>query len=765
MRKILYYNYSLLILLLFACTDDISQTDSLLSENVYDVNIYVDKQKNEARAIVSDDETSLIWRFLQNDNATAFSVDNNYARTSLFFNVTSGSFNGYSVTSIRNEVALLFPEQQTYFIQNGRILLPMPSQDGTLSSLANTSYQWGFSSLSESENGYIGYTTMTDLMAICRFTFLTEDTAIDNIVDVQLTATKGVFYIDRYLNISSGSFEEGHLVSSMSLHNMSGIDGTVYFAFFPSSFELNFVVTDASGNMYEGTVRQNKYVAGQYNTYTVQCSKMESQSGESGDDYIEVCGIQWAKGNLIYDATSFGNNGLVEHYSLADTQWYYPELIYSDNYHISHFNWGVVGENALSHTLYANIKGDIGGKIFSDRFCTEQIYSFSFALYGDIAYWSTKGNLRMPSQEEMYKLYSEASYSRGYYVMPSGERIYGFLFWTPQGKREINLEMRVFTDSDFDTKLFLPNAGLREIKSSCLNYLNNRGYYWHSNHDHDMNQLMLTSEHLIWRATGAAYGRSVRPVKNSSSTREEVTKDYIELFGIKWTKGNLQYGASLGTAEGFRQLWSIAGAQWKFPESGLGFGNYSSVQNFDAVYHFNWGVCGTNAISQSACAKYSGDIAGKMFFDQFCTQQTTDFDAAAYGDIVYWASNGKYRMPTNEEMYKLFSMASYSRGCYVAADGSQTFGFLFKEPENGNRVVETKFQYYTDYDLEHFLFLPNAGNRQANSSTILRIGYTGYYWNSYSNQLFEQLKLGTVSPDWSSTNPIYGRTIRPVVNE
>ncbi|MCD8235998.1 MAG: hypothetical protein LUD00_04945 [Prevotellaceae bacterium] len=763
MKKIVLYS---LVILLFSCSDDVSIDNSISQGLEHEINVFISKQEKNTRAIVSDEETSLVWNFKQNDKAIAFGVDNGYDKASLLFNETSGSFRGYKISSARNEIALLFPEQQTYAVQNGRVLLSLPSQNGTLFSLANTSYQWGYASLFEAENGYVGYTTMTDLMAICRFSFLVGDAAIRDIVDVHLTATKGAFYIDRHLNISSGSFEDGNLVSEMTVHNFNGIDSTVYMAFFPSSFELDFEITDASGNMYEGNLRQNKYVAGQYNTYTVQCSKSETQSVKHESDYIEVCGIQWAKGNLVYDATSFGDNGMMEHYYLADTQWYYPELDNSDDYHISHFNWGVLSNNALSHNLYANYKGDLGSKMFAERSCVNQVNSFSFAQYGDIAYWSTKGKMRMPSQEEMYKLYSEASYSRGYYVTPSGEKINGYLFWTPQGEREINLNVNVFTDSELDTKLFLPEAGLRETKMSSLNFINNRGYYWHSNKDENMNQLMLCQSGLIWRSTGAGYGRSVRPVKNSESIPpDEDKKDYIEFLGTKWAKGNLQYGASLGTSDGFRDLWSIANDQWRYPESGLGFGNHSSTLDFDAVYHFNWGVCGENAVSQSLYAKYNGDIAGKMFVNQNCTQQTTDFNQASFGDIAYWASNGKYRMPTEEEMKKLFTEASYSHGCYVAADGSQTFGFLFKEPENGKRVVETKFQNYTDYDLEHFLFLPNAGNRQSKSDVILRIGYTGYYWHSCKEPLFEQMKLGTVNLDWTSTNPAYGRTIRPVLNE
>lgn len=60
--------------------------------------------------------------------------------------------------------------------------------------------------------------------------------------------------------------------------------------------------------------------------------------------------------------------------------------------------------------------------------------------------------------------------------------------------------------------------------------------------------------------------------------------------------------------------------------------------------HFNWGgianpfLC---AAEHSAVAAVGTDISGRMYTSQECTAATTDFSAAKFGDLAYWASTGK----------------------------------------------------------------------------------------------------------------------------
>lgn len=51
---------------------------------------------------------------------------------------------------------------------------------------------------------------------------------------------------------------------------------------------------------------------------------------ERTTDYVEVCGIKWAKGNLLYDAINGGDNHFQTNWKLAPEQWFY--FNYADGY-------------------------------------------------------------------------------------------------------------------------------------------------------------------------------------------------------------------------------------------------------------------------------------------------------------------------------------------------------------------------------------------------------------------------------------------------
>ena len=99
--------------------------------------------------------------------------------------------------------------------------------------------------------------------------------------------------------------------------------------------------------------------------------------------------------------------------------------------------------------------------------------------------------------------------------------------------------------------------------------------------------------------------------------------DYVSVCGIKWARGNLQH---LG------EDWKIADHQWEYFNYVDGNTGSSISQSSSQMDHFNWGVCGANALttSSSVCAKnVSQDISGKMFTDEACTAETSDFAAAS----------------------------------------------------------------------------------------------------------------------------------------
>lgn len=750
--------------------DDFFSSD--LGKN--DISLEIKVQENIAtRSKISDENNALLYIFEDGDLATAYNPSIANVGTTLRYHGNANSFKGNYVNSLKDEVSVVFPTCSQPS-DNGRIKLSLPHQDGTLQTLSSTSYQWGFTRLFMENESYVGNVYMNPLMAFCRFVFTNGGSELNDITTIKMSCAKGSFYKNRSLNLSSGSLEEGELVREITIHNIDGMNpegGPVYISVFPSAFDLSFQLTDKQGYVYEGSLDEHKYIQGEYYTTSVEVHKVGILPETQSSDII-VCGISWARGNLIYDTNSFGNTKCQEHWFISPDQWKYPSAV--DGYRaesmqedadvINHFNWGVLGTNSLSNKLYANYYGDITGKMYIDRGCTQQTEDFESAEYGDLPYWATCGEYRLPTEEEMNKLFVEASYSFGTYTTTYGTKVYGFLFWDSEGDRTVETRMQTYTDADLNNALFLPAAGLREHASSLLTRVGACSYYWDGHRDSEMNQMAGIYQSLLYRSSSPGYGRAIRPVRNTNKPHKEEFKPYIEVGGTKWAKGNLQYVKGASTTNGFSVNWSIADNQWSYPDCGLGYGDFSIEQSPDAVYHFNWGVCGDNSLSQKLYANFIGDISGKMFKDRNCTQQTTDFSEAAYGDIAFWASRGKYRMPSHTEMQRLFTVCSYSHGSYRAKDGSLTYGFLFKNP-NGVRVIETKGQVYTDYDMEHYLFLPAAGNREYNNGKMKRIGCCGYYWDSHCDETMEQISMLYTNLLWRNTSPSYGRTIRPVFNQ
>ncbi len=249
------------------------------------------------------------------------------------------------------------------------------------------------------------------------------------------------------------------------------------------------------------------------------------------------------------------------------------------------------------------------------------------------------------------------------------------------------------------------------------------------------------------------------------------SKDYIIVCGTKWAKGNLQYISDEEGAEGFQPNWRLAPTQYHYFNPVYGTqGTYLSVDlpyDTEHVDLFNWGACGKNALDITQYGTRScTDIAAKMYTNKYLSLETDDFDAALFGDIVYWATRGRWRMPRLEELYALYAEASYSFGYVQTPEGNLVFGFLFTTPV-GERITDTTVHYYSKADLDNGLFLPGAGFRQQKTAAIKRAGKCGFYWDSYQPENANRMCLRFIDTTlfWSGDGALYGRSIRPVLNE
>ena len=211
---------------------------------------------------------------------------------------------------------------------------------------------------------------------------------------------------------------------------------------------------------------------------------------------------------------------------------------------------------------------------------------------------------------------------------------------------------------------------------------------------------------------------------NMSATPEYIEQTYepiegtVNVAGIYWALGNLEYEKDT-TTEGFAAGWKIAPTQYH--HFNIGKSGDIDRDSFDKSAHFNFGGisdafswCYDSALHIAATTV--SDISGKMYTDATCATATTNYADAKFGDIAFWASKGKYRMPTDAEFDKL-----YKDACYIAAtytEGTNTIsGKYFYNPGVGEIAGEKEgTKTLTDDDLTTGLFLPYSGRGYNNNN-------------------------------------------------
>lgn len=252
-------------------------------------------------------------------------------------------------------------------------------------------------------------------------------------------------------------------------------------------------------------------------------------------------------------------------------------------------------------------------------------------------------------------------------------------------------------------------------------------------------------------------------------------QEYVEVCGVKWALGNLQYNKYRQGDKGFYSHWLIADRQYEYFNTNYGNVSDSAYYDVERQDHFNWGVLDQRALTIDQRGRLKNiekiDIAAQMYTwlpygFMYPSTQTTNFEEAELGDLCYWASKGKYRLPNREEMYSLYAKASCAFGFAVTDDGKLVRGALFYTPK-GEREIVTVRRNFTKEELKTGLFLPGAGFRQCGEGVILRTGQ-GFYWNSHQeyedNGLWSLRYINTVLY-WSKDGSHYGRSMRPVLCE
>ncbi len=188
---------------------------------------------------------------------------------------------------------------------------------------------------------------------------------------------------------------------------------------------------------------------------------------------------------------------------------------------------------------------------------------------------------------------------------------------------------------------------------------------------------------------------------------------------------------------------------------------------------FRWGVIGEAAWNPYVpyCPP-SGDreISGKMFTDPEMRHETKDFCKARYGDIVYWATCGKLRLPTAKEMTKLFTARSWEYGMHEDYCQWPAYGFMFTCPPKGEART-TRYDYcypkrFSRWDFDSGIFLPLASYRTGGGRWTCERYVSKYMTSTLVQGCVDTWSFGhNVNPggsktDWKTGAKCDARTLR-----
>ena len=312
-------------------------------------------------------------------------------------------------------------EQGTFPISMQKSLIGNKTQDGTVENLKNFDYSFGTGSVTVNGNSASGNVNMEKLYAILKVDFTFNGTKLTNIKKLVLSnvITGGDFKVQtaQMDNSKTGSIE-------VIPANPTEL---LYVAIFPTnSFKPKREVYTTDNKSYTYTVTASDWNTQSAKVYPITVAVKEFTPNPP---YIEIGGVKWGKYNLQYTPNS-KIAGWKDGYHLAANPWdyYYPDndmpklngSVDPDAVKFDRFRWGDISKahnyaNA-SRTHYSQSTTGISEKILDSN-----------SEFGDLAYYASKHNWRLPTMDDFKKLMAKTTQYAGY-IDIDGHRIYGSLF-------------------------------------------------------------------------------------------------------------------------------------------------------------------------------------------------------------------------------------------------------------------------------------------------------------------------------------------------
>lgn len=267
------------------------------------------------------------------------------------------------------------------------------------------------------------------------------------------------------------------------------------------------------------------------------------------DDYIRLCGVNWAKGNLICD------KGTWKIASRQDESFLDRDKNIASTTQIEYFSFGETN---------AQIHNDRHECWYTNAFELRNSCSIQGDPASDVVAANLPGNWTLPSKTDLVKLTETISWQYGY-TERNGKTTYGILFYTHPEKLLHSLTTVRFDSEKLDEMgLFLPAIGFLKgniVNSDKVYYMSADAEKWNSviilpfsyygsiyHIEQDYNSLSVTDEALseYTSAYSFSFQYPVRPIKgtvkeNIYERELNVTEGEIIDLGlsVKWASCNV----------------------------------------------------------------------------------------------------------------------------------------------------------------------------------------------------------------------------------
>ena len=421
-------------------------------------------------------------------------------------------------------------------------------QDGSVENLKYFDYSYGKGKVTVNGASASGSVDMKKLYSVLELDFMAGGVKLTNIKKLVLSNV----YTEAVYNIPNNQLEEIE-TGAIEVNSPVALE-KVYVAILPQNhFSPTFEVYTTDNKSYRFVVNTPNFnlVAAKVYPFTVQVKEFTPNP-----PYIEIDGIRWGKYNLQYTPNS-KTAGWKDGYHLAANPWDYfytesspmnlePNVIKfpssnAENAKFDHFRWGDISK---AHSFAYSDKDHYDTSVQNIE------KKNSNNEYGDIAYYASKGNWRLPNAGEFESLMRNTTQYIGYYPSEAGD-VLGVLF-VPDGvahgkiigkngqvvkKSNVNGNVagftgknyqnstivRKFTAEEISKGIFFPAAGTFTNYSTGPTNLNNAGrmgYYWtadcfNATQAKSFTFQFTTNGRVMFATVGNSHADGILPPKNN----------------------------------------------------------------------------------------------------------------------------------------------------------------------------------------------------------------------------------------------------------